>query len=350
MAILDPIRGANTPLADGDGRAPVIAVRDLVKAYGTGKAAFRAVDGVSFTVQPGEIFGFLGPNGAGKTTTISTLCTVLRPTGGKVAIAGYDVTQHPDDVRRSIGVIFQDPTLDSQLSAQENLDFHAFAYDVPRAEARERGETLLRLLELWDRRNDQVKTFSGGMKRRLEIARGLLHRPSILFLDEPTQGLDPQTRALIWQYLLGLRQSDGITLFMTTHYMDEAEYCDRIAIIDHGEIVALDTPNNLKAMLGGDIVSLRTSDNGLAQREIEQHFDTRAQLAGSELRLEVDRGDEFVPVLVRTLTSRVESISVSRPTLDDVFIKLTGHAIRDQDASSVDVLRSRARMWAGGRR
>ncbi|MBV9359147.1 MAG: ATP-binding cassette domain-containing protein [Chloroflexi bacterium] len=350
MAILAPVRTANPPVADGDGRPPVIAVRDLVKAYGRGKAAFRAVDGVSFSVQPGEIFGFLGPNGAGKTTTISTLCTVLTPTSGEVAIAGSDVTQHPDEVRRSIGVIFQDPTLDNQLSAQENLDFHAFAYDVPRAQARERGETLLRLLELWDRRNDQVKTFSGGMKRRLEIARGLLHRPSILFLDEPTQGLDPQTRALIWQYLLGLRDSDGITLFMTTHYMDEAEYCDRIAIIDHGQIVALDTPNNLKAMMGGDVVTLRTSDNPLAQREIEQHFAARAQLAGGELRLEVERGDEFVPALVRTLTPRVESISVSRPTLDDVFIKLTGHAIRDQDASSVDVLRSRARMWGGGRR
>jgi ABC-2 type transport system ATP-binding protein len=350
MAILDPVRTGQGSASAPDDRAPIIAVRDLVKAYGSGKTAFRAVDGVSFDVRPGEVFGFLGPNGAGKTTTISVLCTILQPTAGQVTIAGHDVRQRPDEVRRSIGVIFQDPTLDNQLSAQENLDFHAFAYDVPRAEARERGEMLLRLLELWDRRNDAVKTFSGGMKRRLEIARGLLHRPGVLFLDEPTQGLDPQTRALIWHYLLGLRASDGLTLFMTTHYMDEAEYCDRIAIIDHGQIVALDTPDRLKAMLGGDVVTLRTSDNGLAQHEIEQRFGRQAQLAAGELRLEVERGDEFVPELVRSLTPRVQSISVSRPTLDDVFIKLTGHAIRDQEASSVDALRTRARMWGGGRR
>jgi ABC-2 type transport system ATP-binding protein len=352
MAVLELERRApgDGPPTRADG-APVVDVVGLVKEYGSGKTAFRAVDGVTFSVSPGEVFGFLGPNGAGKTTTISVLCTLLRPTDGRVTIAGHDVRRHPDDVRRSIGLIFQDPTLDSQLTAQENLDFHAFAYDVPRAEARQRGEALLRLLELWDRRHDQVKTFSGGMKRRLEIARGLLHRPSILFLDEPTQGLDPQTRALIWQYLLGLRRSDGITLFMTTHYMDEAEYCDRIAIIDHGQIVALDTPGNLKAMLGGDVVTLRTSDNALAQREIEERFGRAVQVTGGELRLEVERGDEFVPGLVRGISPRVEAISVSRPTLDDVFIKLTGHAIRDGEANTnVDALRAMGRLWSGGAR
>jgi ABC-2 type transport system ATP-binding protein len=326
---------------------PIVRVQDLVKQYGNGKHAVKAVNGVTFDVQAGEIFGFLGPNGAGKTTTISVLCTLLRPTAGSVSIAGYEVTRQPDDVRRSIGLIFQDPTLDGQLTAQENLDFHAFAYDVPRDEARQRGEQLLRLLDLWERRNDQAKTFSGGMKRRLEIARGLLHRPRVLFLDEPTQGLDPQTRALIWRYLLGLRSSDGITLFMTTHYMDEAEYCDRIAIIDHGQIVALDTPSNLKAMLGGDVVVLRTSDNERARQEIEQRWGCTATAHGNELRLEVERGDEFVPELVRGITPRVESISVSRPTLDDVFIKLTGHTIREQEASGLDMLRQRAAMWRG---
>jgi ABC-2 type transport system ATP-binding protein len=306
-----------------------------------------ALDSVDLTLRDGEILGIIGPNGAGKTTTISVLCTLLRPTAGSVSIAGYEVTRQPDDVRRSIGLIFQDPTLDGQLTAQENLDFHAFAYDVPRDEARQRGEQLLRLLDLWERRNDQAKTFSGGMKRRLEIARGLLHRPRVLFLDEPTQGLDPQTRALIWRYLLGLRSSDGITLFMTTHYMDEAEYCDRIAIIDHGQIVALDTPSNLKAMLGGDVVVLRTSDNERARQEIEQRWGCTATAHGNELRLEVERGDEFVPELVRGITPRVESISVSRPTLDDVFIKLTGHTIREQEASGLDMLRQRAAMWRG---
>ena len=335
--------------ADGTGGDAVVEVRDLVKQYGSGKTAFTAVKGVSFTVKPGEVFGFLGPNGAGKTTTISTLCTLLKPTSGSVRINGYDIVQQANDVRRSIGLIFQDPTLDNQLTAQENLDFHAFAYDVPRDQARERGDALLKLLDLWERRNDQTKTFSGGMKRRLEIVRGLLHRPRVLFLDEPTQGLDPQTRSLIWQYLMGLRQSDGVTLFMTTHYMDEAEYCDRIAIIDHGEIVALDTPENLKGMVGGDVVVLRTSDNELAIGDIEQRWGRTPTVIGPELRLEVERGDEFVPELVRGITPRVESISVNRPTLDDVFMKLTGRAIREQEAGGVDMLRQRARMW-GGRR
>ena len=327
----------------------VVSVDQLVKQYGSGKSLFTAVNGVSFSVAPGEVFGFLGPNGAGKTTTISVLCTLLKPTQGKVRINGYDVVRQPNDVRHSIGLIFQDPTLDSQLTAQENLDFHAFAYDVPRNEARARSEQLLKLVDMWDRRNDQVRTFSGGMKRRLEIVRGLLHHPRVLFLDEPTQGLDPQTRALIWKYLLGLRDSDGITLFMTTHYMDEAEYCDRIAIIDHGSIVAIDTPDNLKATVGGDVVVLRTSDNAMAKAEIAQRFGTTATEHGQELRLEVDRGDEFVPELVRGITPRVEAISVSRPTLDDVFITLTGRAIREQEASATDSLRGMARAW-GGRR
>ncbi len=342
--------GTAGPTVAHDGQAaPVVEVDGLVKRYGTGDSAFTAVRGVSFAVYPGEIFGFLGPNGAGKTTTISVLCTLLRITEGTVRVARYDVARQPDDVRRSIGLIFQDPTLDNQLTAQENLDFHAFAYDVPAAEARERGRHLLELLELWDRRNDLVRTFSGGMKRRLEIARGLLHRPRVLFLDEPTQGLDPQTRALIWRYLLGLRQSDGVTLFMTTHYMDEAEYCDRIAIIDHGQIVALDTPDHLKAMVGGEVVTVRTDDNALAAREIAARWGLEAQVHGAELRLEVARGDEFVPELVRALTPRVEAISVNRPTLDDVFMKLTGRAIRDEESSDVDRMRQFGRAW-GGRR
>ena len=320
-----------------------IDVKGLVKDFGE----VHAVRGIDFSVEEGEMFGFLGPNGAGKTTTISVLCTLLKPTAGTARIAGYDVVAQANDVRRSIGLIFQDPTLDNQLTAQENLDFHAFAYDVPAREARERGEKLLKLLDLWDRRHDQTKTFSGGMKRRLEIVRGLLHRPSVLFLDEPTQGLDPQTRSLIWQYLLGLRNSDGVTLFMTTHYMDEAEYCDRIAIIDHGQIVALDTPANLKARVGGDVVVLRTSDNARAARDIDERWGRTATVSGNELRLEVERGDEFIPELVRGITPRVESISVNRPTLDDVFMKLTGRAIREQEAGSVDLLRQRARMWSG---
>src|SRR3990172_6284064 len=221
----------------------IIQVDRLVKRYGS----FTAVDGVSFEVRAGEVFGFLGPNGAGKTTTISVLCTLLRPTEGRVLVNGFDAVRQSDDVRRSIGLIFQDPSLDVELTAQENLDFHAFVYNVPSRESRARQEELLKMVELWERRNSLVKTLSGGMKRRLEIARGLLHRPKVLFLDEPTLGLDPQTRRHIWQYILGLREKEGITIFLTTHYMDEAEHSDRIAIIDRGKVVALDTPEQLKA-------------------------------------------------------------------------------------------------------
>ena len=324
----------------------VVEVEGLVRRYGT----FTAVDGISFDVGAGEVFGFLGPNGAGKSTTIGMLCTLLRPTAGRAVVNGFDVVRRSDDVRRSIGLIFQDPSLDNYLTAQENLDFHAFAYDVPRAEARERADELLAMVELAERRHDQVKTFSGGMKRRLEIARGLLHRPRVLFLDEPTLGLDPQTRGHIWEYILDLREREGVTLFLTTHYMDEAEHCDRIAIIDHGKIVALDTPSKLKAGVGGDVVVLRTDDNAHARDEIRARFGLEPETRDGELRLEVPRGDEFIPDLVRGLSGRITSIGVHRPTLDDVFLKLTGRAIRDEEASSTDALRQMGRMWGGRRR
>lgn len=227
-----------------------------------------AVDHVSFQVDSGEIFGFLGPNGAGKTTTVKMLCTLLRPSAGKALVAGYDVERQQDEVRKSIGIIFQDPSLDDRLSARENLYFHGIIYKVPRKELRARIDQGLILMELEDRADDLVRNFSGGMKRRLEIARGLLHAPNVLFLDEPTIGLDPQTRHRIWEYLLKLRQEHSITLFMTTHYMDEAEYCDRIAIINYGAIIALDTPQQLKARVKGDVINLQTVDNTLAKVEL----------------------------------------------------------------------------------
>jgi len=324
----------------------VVEVEGLVRRYG----AFTAVDGISFEVGAGEVFGFLGPNGAGKSTTIGMLCTLLRPTEGRASVNGFDIVRRADDVRRSIGLIFQDPSLDGYLTAQENLDFHAFAYDVPSFEARERTDELLQMVELADRRHDLVKTFSGGMKRRLEIARGLLHRPRILFLDEPTLGLDPQTRGHIWRYILDLRTREGVTLFLTTHYMDEAEHCDRIAIIDHGKIVTLDTPSSLKAQVGGDIVHLRTDDNDRAGDEIQARFRLEPERHDGELRLEVPRGDEFIPELVRGLSGRIATVSVRRPTLDDVFLKLTGRAIRDEEASSTQAMREMGRVWGGGRR
>jgi ABC-2 type transport system ATP-binding protein len=226
--------------------AEVIKVSNLVRKFN----GFTAVDGITFMVNQGEIFGLLGPNGAGKTTTINILCTLLRPSAGEVFVSCCDVTKEPGRVRREIGIVFQDPSLDDRLTAEDNLRFHGYLYHMKSGEMGTRIPEVLNLVELYDRRKEFVRKFSGGMKRRLEIARGLMHRPRVLFLDEPTLGLDPQTRAHIWEYVLKMRQETGLTIFMTTHYMQEAEVCDRIAIIDHGKIVDLDTPAELKRKHG----------------------------------------------------------------------------------------------------
>jgi ABC-2 type transport system ATP-binding protein len=324
---------------------PVIAVKGLIKRYGE----VEAVRGIDLEVQPGEIFGFLGPNGAGKSTTINILCTLVKATGGSATVAGFDVDRQADAVRANIGLVFQDPSLDQQLTARENLEFHAFIYDVPSAIRRQRIDEVLQMVELADRADSTVMTFSGGMRRRLEIARGMLHTPHVLFLDEPTIGLDPQTRRHIWSYLGDLPKSHGVTVFMTTHYMDEAEYCDRIAIIDQGRIQALGTPDELKAMVGGDVVTVATADNEAAFAQI-------AALAGSEpirdngsLRVEVADGAAFVPRLVREAGVEVTSVQFRRPSLDDVFLKLTGRAIREEEAGAKDAMRMMGRAW-GGRR
>jgi len=309
-----------------------------------------AVSGISFAVQPGEVFGFLCPNGAGKTTTVRMLCTLIRPTRGSARVAGFDVVRRHNDVRRAIGIIFQDPSLDDRLTAAENLRFHAMVYKVPGNEVGERIRQALEWMQLTDRARDLVRNFSGGMKRRLEIGRGLLHSPRVLFLDEPTLGLDPQTRSRIWERLLDLRHSIGTTLFLTTHYMDEAENCDRIAIIDHGRIVALDTPRNLKARVQGDLLLLATADDARAGAEVEQRYGVKVQKDATGLRFEVKNGAEFVPGLVRELSVAVKSVSVRPPTLEDVFLKLTGREIRDDEASEKDRLRSRVkRMGRAGR-
>src|SRR5215510_12372465 len=237
----------------------VIRVENLVKKFG----AITAVDGIQLDVQAGQIFGFLGPNGAGKSTTIKILATLLKPTSGKAAVAGYDVLTKPTEVRKSIGLVFQDQSLDDRLTAEENLWFHAMLYDLPSDVFTKRLEDVLRLVDLLDRRKSLVRTFSGGMKRRLEIARGLLHHPKVLFLDEPTLGLDPQTRNAIWKHVKALREEKGTTVFMTTHYMEEAEHCDKIAIIDHGKIQATDSPAMLKRMIGGDTIIV-SGDESLA--------------------------------------------------------------------------------------
>jgi len=220
----------------------VIQVKNLSKDFGN----FRAVDNISFQVKAAEIFGFLGPNGAGKTTTINILCTLLMPTSGEVMVNGFNVVNFPDKVRRSIGIIFQDPSLDERLTARENLNFHGMIYHLPPKTRKERIKEVLNMVGLYAKKDGIVRTFSGGMRRRLEIARGLMHRPKIMFLDEPTIGLDPQTRQYIWDYILSLSKEEGITMFLTTHYMDEAEICQRVAIIDYGKIIALNSPQQLK--------------------------------------------------------------------------------------------------------
>jgi len=319
----------------------IVKVENLVKKYGD----LVAVNDISFSVMEGEIFGFLGPNGAGKTTTISILCTLLSPTSGRAWVNGHDVVKEPDAVRRSIGLVFQDPSLDERLTARENLEFHAILYDIPAEVRRRRLKEVLEMVELYDRRDDLVRTFSGGMKRRLEIARGLMHYPKVLFLDEPTLGLDPQTRRRIWDYIRELKEQENITIFLTTHYMDEAENADRIAIIDYGRIVALDTPDNLKKMVGGDVITIKTPDEEAAAAFITQKFGVsvkRFSLNGG-IYFEVDSGEEFIPRLVREAPFPILSISLRRPTLDDVFLKLTGRQIRDEQASATDRMRERFR-------
>jgi len=316
-----------------------IEVEALTKAFGR----LKAVDGVSFNVPRGEIFGFLGPNGAGKTTTINILCTLLRPTSGRASVNGHDVVKQPRQVQRSIGLVFQDPTLDEYLTAEQNLRFHAYAYHVPGAVREKRIAELLELVELSDRRKSKVSTYSGGMKRRLELARGLLHHPQILFLDEPTLGLDPQTRRHIWEYVLALRSEEDLTIFLTTHYMDEAEHCDRIAIIDYGRVVALDTPDKLKDSMGGDVVTLEAEDNEKAVGELKDRYNLSPEINNGLVTFSVPHGDTFLPEFVRNFSSRLISVSVRRPTLDDVFLKLTGHAIRDQEADSWAQLRTMMR-------
>jgi ABC-2 type transport system ATP-binding protein len=321
----------------------IIDVHELCRTFGP----ITAVDGVSFTVGAGEIFGFLGPNGAGKSTTIKILATLLPPTSGRAVLAGFDVATEPDKVRQSIGLVFQDPSLDVRLTADENLWFHAMLYHVPRAEFRARADQVLRMVDLVDRRTSKVMTFSGGMKRRLEIARGLLHHPKVLFLDEPTLGLDVQTRNAIWAHVRRLRDEVGTTVFMTTHYMDEAENCDRIAIIDHGKIQAIDTPLALKRQIGGDTIIV-TGDDGLPA-DLGAKYGVEVRVTGGQSHFQVASGAEFVPRLIADFGGRIKAVSVKQPSLEDVFLKLTGHAIRPEEGSTMDLMRQGMQLWRRGR-
>src|ERR1700761_327895 len=336
-------------MTGGNGYQPPVAieVRGLVKNYDE----VEAVRGVEFEVATGEVFGFLGPHGAGKTTTINMLCTLVRPTAGSAKVAGHDVVTERDDVRRNIGLVFQDPPLDGYLTASQTLRLHADLYGVQSNLVEPRMRQVMTMVGLWDRKDSTVGTFSGGMRRRLEIARGLMHSPRVLFLDEPTIGLDPQTRRSIWEYIRELKEREEITIFMTTHYMDEAEWCDRIAIMDHGQIVALESPEALKAQVGTDRVMIHTEDDDAAIAALEERFGIEARISEGMVTFGVPAGEEFVPRLFSELGVPIKSVNVSRPTLDDVFMSYTGSTIRDaEEDQSRHRNRVMMQMMHGGRR
>ena len=308
-----------------DGAAAVRTER-LRKSYGP----VEAVRGLDLRVSAGETFGFLGPNGAGKSTTIAMLCTLVRPDGGRAEVAGADVRRSPAQVRRRIGVVFQEPTSDRDLTAEENLRFHAELYGVPRRGLRASTGALLELFGLADRRTSLVGTFSGGMRRRLDIARSLMHGPQVLFLDEPTAGLDPQSRAVVWDQLHRLRRRQAVTLFLTTHHLAEAEHCDRLAVMDRGQVVAAGTPCELKAAVGSDVVHLRTGDDRRVARTVREAFGLSADAGTDGVRIGTSDGAALVPRLCSRIGEPVHSVTVTRPSLDDVFLHYTGRRIRER--------------------
>jgi ABC-2 type transport system ATP-binding protein len=307
-----------------------IETNQLTKAYGS----LKAVDNLNIAVKSGEIFGLLGPNGAGKTTVVSMLCTILKPTSGTATVNGFDIIRDPNNVRKSIGIVFQDPSIDDRLTGRENLYMHANLYGVPASEQKERITRILKLVELEDRADDLLRTYSGGMRRRLELGRGLIHYPKVLFLDEPTVGLDPQTRDHIWKYIKELKQTHDITVVLTTHYMDEADrLADRIGIIDHGKMVVLDTPAKLKDTLEGDVIVVRVNDvNNLAELVAKWLGFTKTTVVDGALEITVHNGRAVMPRIMELATQNniyVESILLREPNLEDVFLHYTGRTIRE---------------------
>jgi len=302
-----------------------VETSNLSKRYGE----LVAVDRLDLRINEGEIFGLLGPNGAGKTTTLSMLATLLKPTSGTASVNGYDIVQNSANVRRSIGIVFQDPSSDDILTGYENLYLHALMFGVPKNEREQRIQHVLKLVDLQDRANDIVKKYSGGMRRRLELARGLLHNPRVMFLDEPTLGLDPQTREHIWEYVENLVKTEKVTVIITTHYMDEADrLCNRVAIIDHGRVVVLDTPSALKSKVGGEVIKLRTRSPHLD--EIKQlDYVLSLNQSGSTLHLTVKDASAHLQEILR-LVGEVASVEVRSPTLNDVFLNYTGREIREE--------------------
>jgi ABC-2 type transport system ATP-binding protein len=310
----------------------VIETRHLTKAYNH----FKAVDSIDITVENGEIFGLLGPNGAGKTTTVSMLCTILKPTSGSATVNGYDIVKQANQVRKSIGIVFQDPSIDDRLTGRENLYMHANLYGVPASEQKERIDRILKLIELEDRANDLLRTYSGGMRRRLELGRGLIHYPKVLFLDEPTVGLDPQTRDHIWKYIKELKETHDITVVLTTHYMDEADrLSDRIAIMDHGKVVVLESPSKLKETLEGDVVTVRANQIDELSKLVSKWLGLKTRIMDGTLEITVANAQAAMPRIMEIATQNnvyVESLISRGPNLEDVFLYYTGRSIR-QDST-----------------
>lgn len=317
-----------------------IEVENLTKEFN----GFVAVDHISFSIESGEAFGLLGPNGAGKTTTMSMLSTMLKPTSGKASVHDFDILKEQDDVRKSIGIVFQDQSLDEELTAYENMDFHGRLYRIPKNLREKKIKELLKLVELEDKKDNLVKTYSGGMRRRLEIARGLMHEPKVLFLDEPTLGLDPQTRNHLWNYIDRLNKEKGITIVLTTHYMEEADkLCDRIAIIDKGKIIALDTSEKLKESIGGDVIEIIPSNKEKLYSMIKAFsWVKRVDIHNDYVTINLQNAEKHVAEIVNVAYDNgigIESISIHKPTLEDVFLYYTGRTMREEEASSKDRMR-----------
>jgi ABC-2 type transport system ATP-binding protein len=307
----------------------VIETNQLTRSFNS----LTAVDKLDITVESGEIFGLLGPNGAGKTTTISMLCTILKPTSGTATVNGFDIVKEATQVRKSIGIVFQEPSVDDRLTGRENLYMHANLYGVPASDQKTRIDNVLKLVELEERANDLLRTYSGGMRRRLELARGLIHYPKVLFLDEPTLGLDPQTRDHVWKYIRELKETHDITVVLTTHYMDEADrLSDRIAIMDYGKIIALDTPAKLKETLEGDVIIVKANKlDALFSLVTEKMGLQKTRIVNGTIEITVRNGEGMLPRIVETATQNkiyVESISLREPNLEDVFLHYTGKMIR----------------------
>lgn len=317
-----------------------ITVNNLVKKFGD----FTAVNDLSFSIESGEVFGLLGPNGAGKTTTISMLSTMLKPSSGTAIVNGFDIIKDEDNVRKSIGIVFQDQSLDEELTAYENMDFHGRLYRIPKSHRHEKIMELLKLVELDEKKDNLVKTYSGGMRRRLEIARGLLHEPKVLFLDEPTLGLDPQTRNHLWEYIGKLNREKNITIILTTHYMEEADkLCHRIAIVDRGQIIALDTSSKLKNDIGGDVITIISSQKDDLYSLMKSLPDIKnIETHDSSIIIKLRDADKHVVEIVNLASENnivIDSLSIHKPTLEDVFLHFTGRTIREEEASSRDKMR-----------